>query len=104
MHGYVKVMSVIDVLPKQQAELYRSEIPQPPANYQKIYDVLRKEANKIIRQRNETNSRKHKNDPIYSVIIIVYLPANEKLINDKLLEEEYEKNETVKDFDMINMV
>lgn len=102
--GFIEVQRVLDVLPKSKAQLYINELNntlQSAVVYQRIYDELRGEANQIIQRRNEINSRKHKNDPIYSVIIIWYLPAYDKMSEELIMERNQNEQEKELELDKI---
>lgn len=86
--GIFRVSQVLMALPDNRRKHYDNIISDAAARrnpndmfstmtptYQIVYDEARIEANKIIEQRNATNSKKHQNDPSWSVIIIAYMPA-----------------------------
>jgi hypothetical protein len=69
--------------------------------YEQVYEKARHEANAIIERRNEINSKKHKNDPSWSVIIIAFLPSCDKYNSEKRRAAERVEEEKRKDLDKI---
>ena len=69
--------------------------------YEHVYEEARHEANAIIERRNEINSKKHKNDPSWSVVIIAFLPSCDNYRRDINRDAEKEKEEKQKELDKI---
>ena len=116
--GIFQVSRVLGALPENRKKYYNNIISDAASRrnpndvfssltstYQSVYDQARVEANRIIEQRNDINSKKHKNDPSWSVIIIAYMPT---VIDyrieqqEKAKEQEVEqKNERQKELDKL---
>ena len=93
----------MDKLPKSRKKYYdkkEAEVKERYGNFDsemdfirynmslnEIYEEARIEVNAIIERNNEINSKKHKNDPSWSVIIIAYLPLCDKYDKDKRIKE-----------------
>jgi BMFP domain-containing protein YqiC len=69
--------------------------------YEQVYEKARHEANAIIERRNEINSKKHKNDPSWSVVIIAFLPSCDNYRREISREAEKIKEEKKKELDKI---
>ena len=69
--------------------------------YEQVYEKARHEANAIIERKNEINSKKHKNDPSWSVVIIAFLPSCDNYRREISREAEKVKEEKQKELDKI---
>ena len=112
--GMFHVVQVLHRLPESDAKRYEQKMSDEIAKldrnspfynstrvYQDIYDAARLKANNIIAKGNEINSKKHKNDPSYSVIIIGFIPSWEKYLEEKNKEIERKKTERQKELDIL---
>ena len=69
--------------------------------YEQVYEKARHEANAIIERQNEINSRKHKNDPSWSVVIIAFKPLCNQYNNEARQAAEKARKEKERDLDKI---
>jgi hypothetical protein len=115
VEAMMHAMDVLDYLPKSRKKYYqqlidddiasrnKSNSPFPSSSriYEQVYEKARHEANAIIERQNEINSRKHKNDPSWSVVIIAFKPLCNLYNNEARQAAEKARKEKERDLDKI---
>lgn len=115
VEAMLSVTQVLGYLSKSRRQYYEQQIDadiarrsksSSPYNsssyiYEEVYEKARHEANAIIERRNEINSKKHKNDPSWSVVVIAFLPSCEKYNRERIRAADKAEEEKQKELDKI---